>query len=58
MAAPLSEVLADSGIDHLAQASRWLAAHAGDRPVKRLPVFQEDMGDEDSQFSCCDEKGE
>lgn len=54
-AAPLAAILADSGIDHLAQASRLLAACAGDRPrCTRLPVFQQPVDDNGSEFPCCD----
>lgn len=54
-AAPLAAVLADSEIDYLVQASGLLAARVGDRPPRtRLPVFQEPVDDNGSEFPCCE----
>jgi len=54
-AAPLAAVLFDSEIDYLAQASGLLAARAGDPPSRtRLPMLQEPVDVDGSEFRCCD----
>jgi len=55
-AASLAAVLADSEIDYLVQASALLALRAGDPPRRtRLPVIQEAVEDDGSEFACCDD---
>ena len=54
LASPLAVVLADSGIDYLVEASRLLAARAGDPPRRALlPMIQPPV-DDGSEFPCCD----
>lgn len=55
VAHPLADLLAQSGIDYLASASRLLAARVGPRPKPRqLPVIQRDpaLDEEGGEFSC------
>lgn len=49
----LAALLAESPLTYLQAASRLLAARVGPRPgPKRLPVIQDPVGDEGSEFAC------
>jgi nitrate reductase assembly molybdenum cofactor insertion protein NarJ len=53
MAGPLADLLADSEIGYLARATQLLAAGAGRRPPRtRLPVVQQSLGEDGSEFCC------
>ena len=53
VAAPLARLLASTGIDYLARASRLLSARAGPPPRRgRLPVIVEPKGEDGSEFGC------
>jgi nitrate reductase assembly molybdenum cofactor insertion protein NarJ len=53
--APLADVLSDSGIEYLAQASRVLVEYVGHRPQRtRLPVVVDPVDDTGTEFPCCE----
>lgn len=54
VATPLAAMLADSSIDYLVHASRLLAARVGGPPPRTwLPVLQDPIDDDGSEFPCC-----
>jgi nitrate reductase assembly molybdenum cofactor insertion protein NarJ len=52
---PLADVLSDSGIEYLVQASRVMVEYVGHRPPRtRLPVVVEPVDDTGAEFPCCE----